>query len=194
METQLSFIMTENELKRRLRFLHPMYDVEKGRGPEDAAVIMLLKIEGGKLFVLFEKRARKAGDRWSGQIAFPGGRFKQVDGTLDKTACREFREETGADVCSSEELIGFMDKVSPMNVPMISVTPFICLTTHQLHFTPNEEVESLFWADILNVHYEEADVRSGVNTLRWRALVYEGNVVWGMTQRIIEGFIQKLIT
>jgi 8-oxo-dGTP diphosphatase len=144
--------------------------------------------------VLFEKRATRSDDRWSGQVAFPGGKFKDGDVTLDKTACREFFEETGVEICGSGELIGFMDPLSPMNLPSLMVTPFVLILEQDadFRFNPSEEVESLFWADLMNLSYVETEVYSSSGKIRWRALAYEGNIVWGMTQRIIEELVKNM--
>src|SRR5689334_17901368 len=62
------------------------------RPPRRAAVALVLRVVSGRLELLFVKRAEYAGDPWSGQVAFPGGRQEPVDETLWDTAVRETRE------------------------------------------------------------------------------------------------------
>ncbi len=47
--------------------------------------------------VLFIRRAINPKDRWSGQIAFPGGRHAEGEGDLD-CVCREVKEELGLEL------------------------------------------------------------------------------------------------
>jgi ADP-ribose pyrophosphatase len=59
-------------------------------GPDWAAVGVLLR--EGKILLI--KRVERRGDPWSGQVAFPGGRWKPGEDLLG-TAVREVQEEVG---------------------------------------------------------------------------------------------------
>ena len=48
--------------------------------------------------VLFIKRAARVGDRWTGQIAFPGGKKDPQDADDAAASIRETLEETGLDL------------------------------------------------------------------------------------------------
>ena len=67
--------------------LRPLSD-EQGA---NAAVAVLLKLERGRLCVLFVKRVEEAKDPWSGQVAFPGGKRDAEDKDLKETVIRETR-------------------------------------------------------------------------------------------------------
>jgi 8-oxo-dGTP pyrophosphatase MutT (NUDIX family) len=68
-------------------------------GVRKAAVALIFRLgENDVPELLFIKRAEYEGDPWSGQIAFPGGRAEERDGSLAETAIRETREETGIDL------------------------------------------------------------------------------------------------
>jgi 8-oxo-dGTP pyrophosphatase MutT (NUDIX family) len=59
-----------------------------------AAVAVVLCPRGDDADVLFIRRPRRDGDRWSGDVAFPGGMSQPGESAAD-TAAREAREEVG---------------------------------------------------------------------------------------------------
>src|SRR5204863_9652046 len=68
-------------------------------GVRRAAVALIFRAgRDGSPELLFIKRAEYPGDPWSGQIAFPGGREESGDASLQQTAIRETRGETGIDL------------------------------------------------------------------------------------------------
>ena len=58
-------------------------------------------VREGELF--FIQRARREGDPWSGDMAFPGGRLERSDTSSRHTAMRETLEETGLDLFQQGE-------------------------------------------------------------------------------------------
>ncbi|EFC47170.1 predicted protein [Naegleria gruberi] len=77
-----------------------------------SAVTLNLTIIHGKLHILFTKRPIREGDKWSGQVCFPGGKFeKNEDKTLLDTAIRETFEEIGVDLRDGNNflLVGRVD-------------------------------------------------------------------------------------
>ena len=54
--------------------------------------------------LLFIQRAVVDGDPWSGQMAFPGGRFHEDDADSFATAERETKEELGLDLSGARRL------------------------------------------------------------------------------------------
>ncbi|HEX4632350.1 MAG TPA: CoA pyrophosphatase, partial [Gemmatimonadales bacterium] len=113
-----------------------------------AAVAVILHEDSGPgISALFIKRAEQAGDPWSGQIAFPGGRFEEGDGDLLATAIREAREETGIDLTQAEAL-GPLDDINPRSphLPPIVVRPFVFAVPHRTpHTNSPAEVQRTFW-------------------------------------------------
>src|SRR3989442_10873051 len=81
---------------------------------------------GGGLEALFIRRAQRADDPWSGQVALPGGRRDAGDADLFATAVRETREETGIDLAGAERL-GRLDDLYPRTptLPPVVVRPFV---------------------------------------------------------------------
>ncbi len=66
--------------------------IEPEAGDRRAAVAILLREAPAGTEILFIERARRPGDPWAGQIAFPGGRAEAGESPLD-AAVRETREE-----------------------------------------------------------------------------------------------------
>ncbi len=77
------------------------------RGEAASVAMILCDGEGegdGGLQVVVIERARRAGDPWSGQLAFPGGRREAGDRDARHTAERETREEIAVDLAAAERL------------------------------------------------------------------------------------------
>lgn len=59
-------------------------------------------VQRGDPEILFIKRAGRAGDRWSGHVALPGGRRDPSDIDDRAAAIRETKEEVGLDLTRSD--------------------------------------------------------------------------------------------
>ena len=181
---------TKAELLPLLRArLSPVSDAPRFLGTDYAAVVMLITLHGGAVEVLFAKRAEDRRDPWSGQIAFPGGRSKEVDATLAQTACREFFEETFVDICKKAEVLGFLETVNPRNRPGTSVTPFVAYSDRKFVFTPSSELTEVFWAPLASLERKAVDIEVAGTVLRGvPAFVHGERVIWGLTAHILDAF------
>lgn len=163
-----------------------------------AAVAVILHEDPGGIAALFIKRAEQVGDPWSGQIAFPGGRFEEGDGDLLSTAIREAREETGVDLTRAEPL-GALDDVNPRSphLPPIVVRPFVFAVSHRTpHTNSPAEVQRSFWIPFKTL-IDPATSTQVTMTLRgvprtFTAYKVEGEVIWGMTERIVRLFLERI--
>src|SRR5260370_1555175 len=111
-----------------------------------AAVAVILRDGDEGLEALFIHRAVRAGDTWSGQIAFPGGRRDPGDADLLATAIRETMEEVGVDLSGAERL-GVLDDLYPRTpvLPPAVVRPFVfALTSRPTIVVGPEEVQEAF--------------------------------------------------
>jgi len=107
-----------------------------------ASVMLLLKPDSERLDMLFIKRPDNPGDRFSGQMAFPGGKMHVDDADLLETAIRETREEVGIDLMKYGTVIGKLDDTRPStrSADYIIVTPYVSIITHDVNIITNEEV------------------------------------------------------
>ncbi|CAO3691735.1 unnamed protein product [Rhizopus stolonifer] len=86
--------------------------------------------------MLFMQRSVREGDRWSGHVAFPGG--KDEPGESDQeTACREVWEEIGIDLNSKDYVcLGQLDEREITSVRdnklLMVITPFVYLQVAQI--------------------------------------------------------------
>jgi len=169
--------------------------VENEIGTIPAAVAILLHEGGAGLEVLFIHRAVRAGDTWSGQIAFPGGRREPSDADLLATAIRETREEIGVDLTAAERL-GVLDDLYPRTpvLPPVVVRPFVFALTARPPTTLNAEVQDAFWVSFRalegpGVRGEVSIDHPGIPRRVLPAYVLGNRTIWGMSERILTSLI-----
>ena len=156
-----------------------------------AAVVLILRESAvGEAELLFIKRAEFAGDPWSGQIAFPGGRHEPGDVTLRDTALRETLEETGIDVRAAGQVMGVLDDLRPRNpaLPAIVIRPYVAVVG-QVAITPSREVAEAFWVPLSRLRSPDAVIQSSVTVRGHRmdvaSYVHDGHTIWGITERML---------
>ncbi len=163
-----------------------------------AAVALLLRLDpsGDQPEIFFIQRAHYETDPWSGQVAFPGGREEPGDASLLDTALRETLEETGIDVRRQGEVIGQLDDLRPQTVrlPPVVVRPYVALLDTNSEPVLSREVAASFWLPLRSLMDETAwrpaTVTAGGRTLSRRAFHHGAFIVWGMTERILSGFLE----
>ena len=149
------------------------------------------------LAVLFIRRADRAGDPWSGHVAFPGGRHEPGDATLVDTAIRETREEIGIDLAGAEQL-GVLDDLYPRTpvLPPVVVRPFVFTLPRRPALELSDEVRAAFWVPLGDLR--GAGVRREVTLdirgvpRQFPAYVLGEDTIWGMTERILATFLDIL--
>jgi 8-oxo-dGTP pyrophosphatase MutT (NUDIX family) len=156
-----------------------------------AAVALVLRPSERGLDLLFIRRADHPGDPWSGQMAFPGGRWEEGDRDLAATAVRETREETGLDLAAAGELLGQLDEVRAMSRmrPLdLAIRPFVFRLHASPEPVPSEEVAAVHWISLdalLGPDYRDSlDYAHAEPTLRLPCFRVDGRVIWGLTYRM----------
>jgi 8-oxo-dGTP pyrophosphatase MutT (NUDIX family) len=159
--------------------------------PQAAVAVVLAPQPDGRPSVLLIRRAERDGDPWSGHMALPGGRRDAADADLLATATRETREEVAV-VLERAHLLGELDDLRPLSAPRrILVRPFVFGIASQPRTVASSEVAGLAWAglDELVASAGSTDVMH-LGALRTMPCYRVGaDVVWGMTQRILEPFL-----
>lgn len=165
---------------------------------EAAVVLVLRATEAGDVELLFIKRAARDDDPWSGQIALPGGRHHAEDASLEATAVRETLEEVALDLRRHGTIVGALDELRPRTsvLPPVIVRPYVATVSAAAALAAGEEVAELFWApldvilDPRSTRDTEIQVHGAVR--RGPAIHFDGHVIWGMTERIVQNLCEIL--
>lgn len=165
--------------------------------PRRAAVALVLAEPAALPYpsVLLVRRTERAGDPWSGHMALPGGHAEPSDRDLLHTARRETHEEVGLDL-SEAELLGTLDDIMPMRSSEISVRPFVFWAPRAGEPRLSDEVAEAIWVPLRDLAggslRSQRQVQVGASTLNVPAFVIDERVVWGMTFRLLEVFLERL--
>ena len=161
-----------------------------------AVALVFHQPRGGEPELLFIERARKEGDPWSGQMAFPGGRRDPVDPDIAATAARETLEEVGLEVGSPfGRLDDFSGTRNPRVAPLV-VSPFLYEAIERPRLRPNVEVQSTVWIPVpwilhpdsaYDYRFERPDYEGTFPAIR-----YDRYTVWGLTYRILGNLFSVL--
>lgn len=141
-------------------------------GPDDVEVAII-------------ERTQRVGDRWSGQLALPGGRREPDDPDLAVTAARETREEVGLELPGPiAELARHRARVRPGVVACYAFT-----LPHPVTMTPAaREVAAAWWVPLgaLADPANRTTVRH--RGVRFPAIDVHGRALWGLTLGLLERF------
>jgi 8-oxo-dGTP pyrophosphatase MutT (NUDIX family) len=167
--------------------------------PARAAVAIVCAPRVSDVELLFIERARREGDPWSGQMAFPGGFHDHGDPDLPATARRETLEELAVDLAEAAEPIGRLDDLQGVargrELPLV-ISPFLYELRRPIEPRPNHEVQGTLWVP-LSFLAEPANVgsidwRAGGETARLPAYVYAERTIWGLTYRMVRNLLDLL--
>lgn len=167
-------------------------------GIREAAVALVLRSRQ-ELELLLIKRAQSEGDPWSGHMALPGGRRDAEDRSLLHTAVRETMEETGVVLGTDGRHLGRLSRLDPVSkkLPPLSVTPFVFGVPPDTEAeVASHEVESVFWVPLSTLRDPGT---AGTYRYRSEELIrifptfnVQGQVVWGLTYRVLEEFLETV--
>jgi 8-oxo-dGTP pyrophosphatase MutT (NUDIX family) len=190
-------VLGVDDIRRALLAHEPM--LHEGDLCHRAAVAIVLTESAGSLELLLIERAKRAGDPWSGHMAFPGGRVDAADASARAAAERETLEEVGLSLAGSE-LLGRLDDLPGLPAPPsdFSVSAFVFYTRDPGALVLNHEVRDAFWFPLDSLSDRERHIDHPVKVessqLFPGILVGESgrHVVWGLTYRFLDRFLDIL--
>ena len=157
------------------------------KGLKFASVSMIIR-DRNSPSVLLIKRAERAGDPWSGQIAFPGGKTQSGDRSAMATAVRETMEEVGVALSTAAQFLGY-GLVTTTHTGTMDVIPSVFELKEGVEVKANEEVASYRWVDLHDLTAPSAQSTYHFSAQGRRAdmpAISVGDyVVWGLTHRIL---------
>lgn len=168
-----------------------------GNVRQAAVAMVLAEPAPGETEVLFIERARRAGDPWSGHMAFPGGRVDPGDVDGRRAAERETLEEVGLSL-EGAELLGRLDdkRGNPTTQPELVISAFVYHANDPGVLSTNHEVQQAFWFpvgglldDARHVHYTTHGEIEFPGILVGEP---DRHVVWGLTYSFLETFFKVL--
>ena len=183
-----------DRLRRNLKAVETLRRPAPGTEKRFAAVLIPLFERDSDLHVIYTRRSdRLASHR--GQVAFPGGRFERRDPHLLAAALREAHEEIGLDPQRVEVLGTFPGRTTrSTNIP---VTPFVGMIHGQLDLRPDpKEVAEIFHVPLTalrDARYRgHHDWRLDGHVSKRDAILYEGQVIWGLTYELTMALLELL--
>jgi 8-oxo-dGTP pyrophosphatase MutT (NUDIX family) len=160
-------------------------------GSVQAAVLVPLYLEGGRLHAVFTKRPADM-RRHAGEISFPGGRRDEGE-ELPETALREAEEEIGL-ARQQVQVVGALPPTGTI-VTNYSVYPFVGLTVSGNAFRPNpvevDEVVELSLPDLVDGFERKRLIRRGV-PIKTDTYTVGGHLIWGATARILGTLLERV--
>jgi 8-oxo-dGTP pyrophosphatase MutT (NUDIX family) len=162
------------------------------RGRTDAAVLVALYVDGGRLHAVFTRR-RDDLRRHPGEISFPGGRHDATDPDLLATALREAEEEIGL-APSAVRVLGALQP-TPTIATGYAIYPFVGLIEPGMVWTlsPREVAEVLEFAlEDLRAGYGRRRLLRRELPIRTDTYVVGDALIWGATARILADLFERL--
>lgn len=175
-----------------------------------AVLVPLVEIESAP-HILFEVRAPGM-RRQPGEICFPGGRVEETDRNEQHTAIRETSEELGIEESQIHHVAPLDYMVTPFGT---IIYPFVGTISDSAVLRPNpSEVGEIFLVplsffkhtrpEIYKIHFEVKPedsfpfhLISGGQDYNWQTrymdeyfYYYNGKVIWGLTARILNHFME----
>ncbi|MDO3720640.1 CoA pyrophosphatase [Marinobacter sp. chi1] len=166
-----------------------------------AVALIYRRTDHGGTELLFIQRARREGDPWSGDMAFPGGRLQPEDATPRAAAERETLEETGIDLVRhgrfQARLSDLLTRHHSRWRPMV-VTPYVYEWKGPKAVTLNHEVETLVWVPLDYLADKENQSkrpwRTPLGTLNMPCCRYQEYCIWGLSYSMLQELLAQPLT
>ena len=167
--------------------------------PALAAVALVLAGAPASLELCFILRATRAGDRWSGQMALPGGRAETYDTDARAVAMRETHEEVGVKLHRAQAL-GALPPL-PLRpgggkLHQLSAISFYAGDPRPSLLPNADEVADTFWIPLS--HLWDPAQRTTIDyvhegqPMRFAGIRYRDQTIWGLTYRVLTMWAEHL--
>lgn len=165
----------------------------------EASVLIPLVHHENEWHILFIRRAKREGDRHSGQVAFPGGAREATDNNSEDTALRETYEEIGIEA----KHISVIGRLEPyITISHFAVTAVIAAVNWPVQLSlQSDEVARTFlipmnWLQRReNFTLKPRSELDSQSSKRHPIVVYEkydGEILWGATARMTLNFFKAI--
>ena len=184
------------KIRSALASIPPAPREELANKSNAAAVLMPLFARDGELHIVYIRRSDHVASH-RGQVAFPGGRVEAIDATLLDAALREAHEEVGLNP-ATVDVIGGLPTMHT-SASGIIVAPFVGVIPSDAGLKPDpSEVAEIFDVPLSALRdpqfrgdYEwKPDGRERAS--KFPAILYGGQVIWGLTLRITINLLEIL--
>jgi 8-oxo-dGTP pyrophosphatase MutT (NUDIX family) len=167
-----------------------------------ACVVILLRGPREELEVGFIRRAIHEQDRWSGQIAFPGGKKDDEDENDMRTALRETAEEIGLHLDVSN-YAGRLDDIQARKAGEVLdffIRPFVFYLDKEVKpLLAPDEVAEFFWDKLQDLRSPARQTthqfQKNAMTLQVPAIDLQRELpLWGLTYFMTQNLLNRLTT
>jgi 8-oxo-dGTP pyrophosphatase MutT (NUDIX family) len=165
-----------------------------------ACVSLILRGPADNLQIGYIQRAIHPHDRWSGQIAFPGGKKEEWDTSALATALRETQEEVGI-VLTPEEVLGRLDDIQARKAGTLLdffIRPFVFYTEREFEVRlDHNEVADFFWVPVKDLVNPERNTSYELMREQLRlqlpAISLNREIpLWGLSYMITQDLLNRL--
>ncbi|MBT6274706.1 MAG: CoA pyrophosphatase [Chromatiales bacterium] len=169
-------------------------DVRQPKEERRASVAIVLSGHDNDAAICFIERVERPGDRWSGDVAFPGGWANDDDDSLRHTAIRETQEEVGLDLRQAEHLGDL--PLTPINTGSrlgdIGSSVFYLRESQPTLQPDPRECADAFWVPCRHLLDRDNGTSLDWEGSDFPGIEYDRRVIWGLTYRMLHDFFAIL--
>ena len=173
-----------DELQKALE-MHRARRIPFGDRMRTAAVAVILRPSPNGPELLLIRRPARSGDRWSGNVAFPGGLAHASDRSPIETARREAHEEVGLELGEPIGALSELLTAQPGRARPLRVVPYVFVAEAGAEIVPDpREVAAAEWLDLAELGAivpRRITKRIGPLLAPVRAMELPVGTLWGLT-------------
>ena len=160
------------------------------------AAVVLVEAQHPEPSVLLIRRPLLTSDPWSGQWAFPGGRWQVTDRDLLITARRELHEEVGLQLAGDLSWTALPIAIAGLHRGAgIRVAPFHIQVKQLPTLIPDSrEVAAYRWCSLDELgdrNRHQWGLVPGGGEQQWPHIVIDGTPLWGFTWRVLHAWMNQ---